>query len=162
MIFDHPVFLFPNPKPLLQFITAGRPVSVELSPLCNSYVVDMLELVNQDYNASVNMTEFAFDIIYPLELAPERLTALMKLPAAKVIHTNSLPTSQKFSGEKSAEKYPSHWRGIEALVLEGECSIDGDTHKQGCYIRIPDLENQQLTAVTVSYTHLTLPTICSV
>ena len=108
----------------------------------------MLELVNQDYNASVNMTEFAFDIIYPLELAPERLTALMKLPAAKVIHTNSLPTSQKFSGEKSAEKYPSHWRGIEALVLEGECSIDGDTHKQGCYIRIPDLENQQLTAVT--------------
>lgn len=116
----------------------------------------MLELINENYNTSVSMTEFNFEIIYPLELTPERFTALMKLPADETIHTNSIhtillkqadknPLADKSSGTK---KSFNHWRGIEALVLQGECNIDGNSHKQGSYVRIPDPNQNSLTAVT--------------
>ena len=48
------------------------------------------ELINEDFNTSVSMTEFTFETVYPLELTPERFTGLMKLSKTEVFHTLSL------------------------------------------------------------------------
>lgn len=119
-----------------------------------------LEQVNTDFDASVSMADFAFEFSYPLELTTGRFTALMKLSSGDVINTSSIRQTVReqvirHSTESAQPKnklnnleWPAPWQGFEALVLEGKCSIDNIDHKQGSYIRIPDLANNHLIATS--------------
>ncbi len=115
----------------------------------------MLDLVNQNYDASVYMTEFNFEFIYPLELTPDRFTALMKIPAGEVVQTSSIHHTLIERSNNSIDDRSHHTeisfntcQSIEAFVLEGECSVEGNSHKQGSYIRIPNLKEKALASVT--------------
>ena len=114
--------------------------------------------VNTDFNTAVSMTGFALENIYPLELTADRFTALMKLPSGSALSTASLPDNYPFSADGPADEKTgnekksgipviSKWQGIEILILEGSCSIDNSTYKQGDYIRIPAPEYHKMTAV---------------
>lgn len=108
------------------------------------------ELINEDFNTSVSMTEFTFETVYPLELTPERFTGLMKLSKTEVFHTRSIYNNlqqQAGSDELAIEPAYRQWRGFEVFVLEGTCSNAGKTYTQGSYFRIPEPEDNNLTAV---------------
>ncbi len=124
-----------------------------------------LALVNEDFDASVSMADFAFEFIYPLELTNERLTTLMKLSSGDAFNTNSIrstihkqvlrvpadnlaQTQSQLTQWQPTQWQPTQWQGLEALVLEGECHIETNTYQQGSYIRIPDLDDKQLTAIS--------------
>jgi len=108
--------------------------------------------VNNDFESSISMTGFAFETIYPLELTSDRFTALMKLPAGVALNTASLPehlpdTADSHNRNTSEITFASRWHGIEILILEGSCSVDGNTYLQGSYIRIPEPQFDTVTAV---------------
>ena len=109
-----------------------------------------LELVNENFNTSVSMTEFAFETVYPLELTPERFTGLIKLSKAEVFDTRLMYRNLPHrAGTDTRTTTPdlSKWRGIEVFVLEGACSNCDKTHTQGSYFRIPEPDDNSLTAV---------------
>ena len=122
------------------------------------------EPVNQDFDASVSMTGFALEYAYPLELTADRFTALMKLPSGATLSTSTIPDNfqnsvQLKAGNKKKDPYNSNkekssenlllnkWQGIEIFILEGSCSLYNVTYQQGNYIRLPEPEYHNLTAV---------------
>jgi len=99
----------------------------------------MLVPVNDNFNSSCSMTGFTLQNVYPVELTLSRFTALVTL---------SKNTSLPFTEFASTSNAPDPWQGLELLVVEGSCSIDKDTHHQGCYLRIPLASKTLIKATT--------------
>jgi len=83
----------------------------------------MSDAINNNFHASVKMTEFETQSFYPLELMENRVTALM-----------NLKPDDNF--EDIAE-ITSHGNDIELLLLKGQISCNGVVYDRGGYLRLP-------------------------
>ncbi len=112
--------------------------------------------VNEDFNASVSMTDYSLQALYPVEHTADRFTALGKLPVGETLGTRDIqqqPYKLEYQQansvcQQSDIALPDLWRGLELLIIEGEIDLDKQRHGQGSYIRLPANQDGHLTATS--------------